>query len=448
MLRVAVGLAVLGATSYVYLSVAARHLSAADFASISVLWSVIYIVGPGVFQPFEQHIGRELATRLARGERGLGARNRVIILAVVVVLGLCAATLVFVRPLARALFGDSVAVVVALMLSFAALAAAYLYRGVLAGAGRFDLYGSQLGIEGVVRLAGCFLIWWLLTPSVAAFAILIPLAQAVSVAATARPARVLLKVKDRARVQAGRAGTDRAAASRQPRQVEVGISWLIAAALLSQALVNASTLLARLLDRDAPELVGHLQAGLLIARVPLLLFAAVPAALMPHLAAMAATGQFAAMRRRTGLVVIGVGLTMAVATVLAGVIGAPVVRLFFGSSFNLSGSVLAALTGGTGLFMMASVAASALVAGGRFGRVTFGWACGVAAMVAALAFPVGPTGRIVGGFVAGTAMSFVILSIVAGVSLSDRRAVSLELSSRGKSMQGGRRMAEMGRGQS
>jgi len=417
MLRVAIGLAILGGTSYVFLSVAARRLSAEDFASISVLWSVIYIVGPGVFQPFEQHIGRALAARRARGERGTGAQRRVVVIAVVIVLGLCTATLALVRPLAQALFGGSVPVAVALVFSFVALAAAYLYRGVLAGVGRFDLYGAQLAVEGVARLIGCLLIWWLLKSGVGSFAVLIPLAQAVAVVATVRPGRVLFHAGRRNSVGELVTGSGRGVSTR-PGRVEVGIIWLIGAALLSQALVNASTLLARLLDRNAAGLVDHLQAGLLIARVPLLLFAAVPAALLPRLAAMAAAGQFAAMRRRTGAVVAGVALVMAAATVTARIVGPRVVRLMFGSSFDMSSSMVAGLTGGTGLFMMAGVAASAVVAAGRFGLATLGWGSGVAALVAALLLPASPSTRIVAGFVLGTAISFVMLSILAWRSMS------------------------------
>ena len=133
--------------------------------------------------------------------------------------------------------------------------------------------------------------------------------------------------------------------------------------MLSQSLVNAPTLLARVLDRE-DRIVGHVQAGLLVARVPLLLFAAVPAALLPALAGLAATGRFVEMRRRVVLTSAGVGALMAVATVLAALVGPAVVRLLFGPSFDLPGSMLAALTGGTGLFMMASTAATAVLAVG------------------------------------------------------------------------------------
>ena len=223
MTRVAIGLAILGVTSYVYLSLAGRQLSATGFASVSVLWAVIYIVGPGVFQPFEQQVGRSLAARLARGGVGISVPTRVMGLAGGVVLCLCAATLVFARPITQVLFGGTVSVLVALIFSYVALGAAYLYRGVLAGSGRFDLYGGQLGIEGAVRLAGCGLFWWWGSPTAGSFALLIPVAQAVSVLASARPRRSLI-----ARDAGAGEGTEAGSGEPEPSGVGVGLGWLVA----------------------------------------------------------------------------------------------------------------------------------------------------------------------------------------------------------------------------
>src|SRR3954471_5431319 len=69
-LQVAAGLAVLGAASYVYLSLAARTLSPQRFGEISVLYSLVYTAGPGAFLPIEQELARGLADRRARGLGG------------------------------------------------------------------------------------------------------------------------------------------------------------------------------------------------------------------------------------------------------------------------------------------------------------------------------------------------------------------------------------------
>src|SRR4051795_8009122 len=69
-LQVAAGLVVLGAASYVYLSLAARNLSPQRFGEISVLYSLVYTFGAGAFVPIEQELARGLAHRRARGQDG------------------------------------------------------------------------------------------------------------------------------------------------------------------------------------------------------------------------------------------------------------------------------------------------------------------------------------------------------------------------------------------
>jgi hypothetical protein len=58
---------VLRITSYGFLFVAARSMSARSFAKLSVLYALVYTVGPGLFLPFEQDIGRSLADRRTAG---------------------------------------------------------------------------------------------------------------------------------------------------------------------------------------------------------------------------------------------------------------------------------------------------------------------------------------------------------------------------------------------
>ena len=57
------------------------------------------------------------------------------------------------RPLADRLFGGDMAMVAVLAAAFLALAVISVSRGVLAGMGRFRAYGSQLAIDGGLRVA-------------------------------------------------------------------------------------------------------------------------------------------------------------------------------------------------------------------------------------------------------------------------------------------------------
>jgi len=405
-IRVGAGLLALGLTSYVFLALAARHLSATEFASLSVLWSATYIVGPGFFQPFEQQIGRVLSARRAARSTARFALAHTVRSAAVILVALTMITLAFAHPLARALFDGSLGLLVVLVVTFGTLAATYVYRGVLAGQHRFDLYGAQLGIEGAARLAGCALLVTLGTRSVVAYVVLIPLAQAMSLMVVIRPG-VLRTAGARGDIRTGAAdepATDEPAADRT-------LVWLVLAAVASQALVNAATVLVRLLGGGTPAAAGHLLAGLTVARLPLFAFAAVQAVLLPGFAALLAVGATGRLRRRVLVVSTATAATMTAATILIGLAGPWTVRLLFGSAFDLSGTVLAALAAGTGLFMIATVAANAVMAALGFRAVAACWACGVAAMLMVVAVPTSLITRVVGGFVLGAAVSCGLLVV-------------------------------------
>jgi len=407
-ITLAVGLAVLGVTTYVFLTVAARQLSPGDFGSVSVLWAIVYIVGPGLFQPFEQQIGRSLSARRARGDVSMGQLRHAARLAVLVLAVLSAVTAAAALPITRTLFEGSYSVFAALLLSVLAMAAAYVYRGVMAGQGRFDLYGLQLGTEGTVRFLGCVLLLALGGVSVGPFAMLVPVALLLSVAVVLRPRLLRPSSTTAAAVRVEGASADQAGND----DLGVTLCWLVVGAVLSQTLVNAATVLVKVLERADPATAGHLLAGLMVARLPLFMFAAVQAVLLPGLSALVAQGLAAALRRRVGVLCLGIGAVMTVAVVVIGIVGSWAVRLLFGPSFDLSGTLLAALTAGTGLYMVAVVLANAVMAIGRFAAVAACWGIGVAAMLGVTASPGGVVARVVTGFIAGTAVSCAALAIV------------------------------------
>jgi len=400
-IRVGAGLLALGLTSYVFLAVAARHLSPTAFASLSVLWSATYIVGPGFFQPFEQQIGRALSAHRAIRSTAAFALRHTVRSAAAILLALTLITLAFGRPLAHLLFDGSLGLLTVLVITFGTLAVTYVYRGVLAGEGRFDLYGAQLGIEGTARLIGCGLLMVLGTRSVAAYVALIPLAQAASLVLVIRPGVV--------RLAGVRDGT-RTGAAPEPA-ADRTLTWLVLAAVLSQTLINAATVLVRVLGKGNPGAAGHLLAGLTVARLPLFAFAAVQAVLLPGFAALLAVGATGALRRRVLLVCVATAATMTAATMLIGFAGPWAVRLLFGDAFDLSGTVLAALAAGTGLFMIATVLANAVMAALGFRAVAACWAGGVAAMLTVVAAPTSLIARAVGGFVLGAAVSCGLLAV-------------------------------------
>src|SRR6185369_2436512 len=91
---VGAGLAVLGAGAYAHLAVAGHTLPVAEMAQMSVLWSVVYLLGLGVFFPVEQELSRLVAARTAAGQgaapvvRRGAAASAVLLTAVLVTLAL------------------------------------------------------------------------------------------------------------------------------------------------------------------------------------------------------------------------------------------------------------------------------------------------------------------------------------------------------------------------
>ena len=57
-LTVGAGLLVLGAGYYAHLAVAGHSLPASGMAALSVLWSIVFLLGLGVFLPVEQELIR------------------------------------------------------------------------------------------------------------------------------------------------------------------------------------------------------------------------------------------------------------------------------------------------------------------------------------------------------------------------------------------------------
>ena len=61
------GLLINGVATYGFLIIARRALGDDAYGGLAVLWGLVYILGPGLFQPLEQEIARVTADRASRG---------------------------------------------------------------------------------------------------------------------------------------------------------------------------------------------------------------------------------------------------------------------------------------------------------------------------------------------------------------------------------------------
>ena len=71
------GIAGAGICTYAFLTLAGRVLGPTDFTPVSALWALVVVVGPGLFLPLQQELGRHLAPQRAEREglaRASGSR--------------------------------------------------------------------------------------------------------------------------------------------------------------------------------------------------------------------------------------------------------------------------------------------------------------------------------------------------------------------------------------
>ncbi len=401
-LYVGAGLAVLGLAAYVFLAIAGHDLSAGGYGDLSVLWVVVFSVGPGVFFPLEQELGRLLAARAARG---LGTRPvvlRIAGLGTAVLLVLVGAVLVARRPLADALFGGDTGLVYALAANLAALTAAHTSRGLLAGSGRFGRYGVQLALDGTLRCVLAGLVAGAGIGSATTYGLVLAVAPLMAVAATVTGSVL--------RLDPGPAVGW--------RDVTAGLGLLAASSLLWLSVVNASVVTVRLLSTDADRAVaGAVLSALVLARIPLFAFSAVQASLLPALSAAVSRGDRAGYRRLLVRTAGAVSLLGAGGVLVGVALGPWLVRVLFGGDDPLGRADFAWFTVATGVYMIATVFGYATVALGGHAYQAIGWAAGFAVLVAVSLYPAGLLTRVELAFLAGSAVAAVVLAALLVVRL-------------------------------
>ena len=398
-LAVGAGLIVSGVTSYGFLAISARALGPEKYAPLGVLWALTYVVCPGVFLPLEQEVGRALSTRRAKGLGGGPLIRRAALaggVAAVVLIAATAAT----GPLSLPhLFDDKVLLLVALMVALGGYYVEFLVRGVLSGNARFKPYGVILGAEALLRMLACFALAVVGVDTVGPYGVLVGLSPVAATLIGIRKERNLITP-----------GPDAPWS-----ELSTALGYLLAGSVMAQLLVNAGVFAVQILadaDQKGPGgVAGRFLNGLIIARVPLFMFQAVQAALLPKLAHLAGAGRHADFRaglKRLLAVVVAIG---SLATVTAFAIGPFVVTTMFGKGFELSHRDLAYLAGASAIYMLALALAQALIALANYSRVVLGWAAGLVAFVAVTALGHDLLPRVEHGFLAGSIAAAVVMAL-------------------------------------
>jgi O-antigen/teichoic acid export membrane protein len=403
-LAVGAGLAVLGVASYVYLAIAGHTLPASDMSSVSVLWTIVFSLGPGLFLPVEQEIARIVAARRVHRQPAAPVPQRGATLAAGMLVLLLALLLAGRRPVADRLFAGDRSLVWVLAAALGGLAVAHTTRGVLAGLGHFGWYGAQLGVDGGLRIAMATALGAFGVASTAWFGLVLALAPIGSVLLTVGP---LLH----RRGAPGRVLRARGAAGPHVGWAELcrGLGLLVLSALLGQLVVNLAVVNVRLLDPDDTAAAAALLSALVLARVPLFVFASLQASLLPGLSAAVAAADPARYRRllaRALTVVTGLALAGAAVAIP---LGPWLVRVLFDAPGGLGVADFARLAAGTCAYLWAMVLGQGVLANSRHRDQALAWVAGTATLVLVTLLPGDVTQRVELGFVAGSLVVVAIL---------------------------------------
>ncbi len=367
---VGLGLAIAGVATYGFQIIAYKALPKAEYTALNALWVVAFVLAPGFFLPLEQEVARALAHRRAQGLGGGPVVRRAAVagglLALVLMSGIVAAEL-----LARTTLGDGISdgvfhghtiLLVCLVLALGTYAVQHLTRGTLSGNARFGPYGMILAAEGLIRVAPCAILWAVGIHDLVWFGL-----------AFAFPPLLASAIAIR-----GQTGLLQPGPEAPWSELSVNIGWLFGGSLLAQALSYSPLLAIITFSRNTSEreLAADFIVGFFLARVPILLFQAAQAALLPKLAALTGGGRredfVQALRKLIGVVVV----IAVIGVVGCGTVGSFVGERLFGDKFTLANGDLALLAAGSGLFILALTLAQALIALMGHARATVAWFAG------------------------------------------------------------------------
>ena len=391
---VGAGLLVAGITAYGFQILSFRALGEEQYTALNGLWVIVFVVAPGFFLPLEQEVGRALADRRARGLGGAPLIRRAAIAGGVLTTGLILVSLAASAPITESLFHDQGWLLLCFVIALATFTVQHLTRGTLSGNGRFGPYGLILAVEGIVRLIPCALLWAAGVENILAYGLSLAIPPVIASAVSLWGQHGLLLPGPPA----------------PWRELSTNIGYLFLGSVLAQALGYAAFLGAIVLANTSAErtAVASFLVGFFLARIPILLFQAVQAALLPKLAGLVGSGRHADFRsglRMLVLVVAGIG----VVGVIGGyTVGPWVGGVLFGDKFTLGHRDLALLAAGSGLFILALTLAQALIALMGHARAAFGWIVGIVGFVVVTALGDDLFLRVELGFLAGAAISAAI----------------------------------------
>lgn len=403
-LAVMVGLAVSGISTYVFFAIAHRSLTANEYSDFGVLWVALFAIGNGLMQPLEQEVARAVSERRERGVGPAPVIRRAVTIGVAFAAAVVVVSLAAFMLWPQRWFGGSAPLKIAFVIGMCGFCAGHLSRGVLSSHGRFHAYSRFFSFDGISRVAlggVLVVVGW---ASAGAFGFVMAFALFVGVGAALFRQKGLMV--DGPTAPWG--------------EITTKLGWLLLGTVSISLLVQGSTLAVdALATPDESAAAGVMLNGLTTARIPLFVFQAILASLLPKLSRLAASGQFDEfISSLRGLVTAILGLGV-ITTLIAGLLGPWVISFVYGaskdataatSSAALSGRDLALLAASFILIMATICLDQALIALNGHSRMAIGWLVALLTFVAVTAMGSDLYLRVELGMLAASMLAFAWMS--------------------------------------
>ena len=355
-LSIGVGLLVAGVTIYIFFKIGQQALGQEKFKPLVSLWFVMFAIAPGFFSPIEQELSRAVAHRRALNQ-GVGpVVKKVALLCAAIVVFLVALILLLSPMINDNLFEGNAIITVSLAIAIVTYGALYFTKGLSSGLGKFSAYGFIVGADGAIRVLACTALLLLGVTQLSAYSLIIVITPIIGV--------MIVLLAGQLKTESGPPATW--------SEITENLVWLLGGSIFAAALVNAGPLTVDILG-DSQDAIRVTQFGnaVLLTRVPLFLFQAVQAALLPRLTRLAARGDLVEFKigfRRLVVLVIGVGVF---GTIGAFLFGPFFLDLVYGGGIDRRTLTLLALA--SAIYMMALAIAQAVIALRGHRLVALGW---------------------------------------------------------------------------
>lgn len=374
------GLSILGVSTYAFQLFAGRELGDAAYAPFGVFWMLVFLVCPGVFFPFEQELSRAVASRIARNE----SIQPIVRIASIAYAVICLSALLIAIPLNKFIserfFESRELLLVALIVSFVGYGGMYIVRGVLAGAGLTTGYGIAIGAEGIFRISAIVVLLSFQSITVEVLASIVAIGPYLVAGVGVMFLRTLPKHLQ--------------PCAARWRDLTTAIGALLVASACVQVLTNIGPVVVQYLLRDKnKDAVGAFTKAVILTRIPVFLFQAIQAVLLPRLSAAAAIRDYrnlASGMKQMLILVLSIGIA---STIFFSVFGLQLLRVF-GSDDVLSSSDLLLLALSSAAFIIAMTYAQGLIALSQQRATALAWAIGLVVFSVSCLLPFQATSRV------------------------------------------------------